>query len=82
MEKQTSGTSIQVLITDVVMPRICGKELTDRLLRRHPHLKVLYCSGHSEDTLLEHGVQPEKGGFLQKPFTHAVLAHKLRELLD
>jgi CheY-like chemotaxis protein len=81
VEKRTGGT-VHLLVTDVVMPNLGGRELAERLAGTYPHLKVLYCSGHSEDVIVRHGVLPHEGGFLQKPFSAATLAHKVREVLD
>jgi signal transduction histidine kinase len=81
VEKRTGG-AIHLLVTDVVMPSLGGRELAERLAGTYPHLKVLYCSGHSEDVIVRHGVLPHEGGFLQKPFSAATLAQKVREVLD
>jgi CheY-like chemotaxis protein len=72
---------IDLLVSDVVMPELGGRELAKHLLVKRPDLKVLFMSGHTEDIVLKEGV---KGGtpFLQKPFTPADLAHKVREILD
>jgi CheY-like chemotaxis protein len=77
-----AGDPIDLLVTDVVLPRLDGRELAESLLRQRPLLKVLYFSGHGEDAVLEHGVIPHQGGFLQKPFTASALAQKVRDDLD
>ncbi len=79
---QRHAGPIHLLVTDVVMPEKGGRELADALRRRRPHLKVLYMSGHTDDVVLRHGVAEETAAFLQKPFTPAVLAGRVRELLD
>jgi two-component system cell cycle sensor histidine kinase/response regulator CckA len=81
VENQTGG-AVHLLVTDVVMPNLGGRELAERLAGTFPHLKVLYCSGHSEDVIVRHGVLPHEGAFLQKPFSAATLAQKVREVLD
>ena len=72
---------IHLLVSDVVMPELGGRELLESALALRPGMKVLFISGHTEDTVLKEGVQ--KGtAFLQKPFTPIGLAQKVRETLD
>ncbi|MGA2590701.1 MAG: chemotaxis protein CheB [Bryobacteraceae bacterium] len=72
---------IDLLLTDVVMPEIGGRELAEGALKLRPGLKVMFISGHTQDVVLKEGVA--KGTpFLQKPFTPAGLAQKVRETLD
>ncbi len=67
------------MITDVVMPRIGGRELAEALSALRPEMKVLFMSGYTDRTLT--GVQ-EKDQFIRKPFTPAALARKVREVLE
>jgi two-component system CheB/CheR fusion protein len=72
---------IDLLVSDVVMPELGGRELAEGALKLRPALKVMFMSGHTQDVVLKEGVQ--KGtAFLQKPFTPVGLAQKVRETLD
>lgn len=73
---------IHLLITDVMMPQMGGKELAERLRVTHPHIKVLYTSGYMDEAMNQQGVLDPGLAFLQKPFTPAALAHKVREVLE
>jgi signal transduction histidine kinase/CheY-like chemotaxis protein len=78
---ETCAGAIDLLLTDVVMPQLGGRELADMAKKLRPDMKVLFMSGHTEDVVIKEGVQ--KGtAFLQKPFTPAGLAEKVRETLD
>ena len=78
---QYLGT-IQLLITDVIMPQMSGNEVADRMTRERPDLKVLYISGYTDDAIVHHGIVQEGMAFLQKPFTPEALVRKVREVLD
>ncbi len=73
---------IHVLLTDVVMPELGGRALSERLRAQRVETKVLYMSGYTDDAVVRHGVEAATVAFLQKPFTPQGLAKKLRELLD
>jgi len=73
---------IHLLLTDVVMPLMSGRELVQRLCGTHPHLKVLYTSGYTDDAIVRHGVLEPDAAFLEKPFTPQTLVQKIREVLD
>jgi two-component system, cell cycle sensor histidine kinase and response regulator CckA len=79
--KQTAGT-IDILLTDVVMPQIGGKPLSEKLTLERPEIKVLFLSGYTADSIVHHGVLEEGVAFLHKPFTAGDLARKVREVLD
>jgi CheY-like chemotaxis protein len=77
-----SAERIHLLITDVVMPELGGFGLAEQLASRDPALKVLYMSGHADDTVVRRGELPPGIAFLQKPFTAEALAQKVRSVLD
>ena len=72
---------INMLITDVVMPGMSGRELSARLCAACPQIKVLYLSGYTEDAIVHEGVIDPDTAFLQKPFTLQMLSRKVREVL-
>ncbi|MCP4686270.1 MAG: PAS domain S-box protein [bacterium] len=73
---------VHLLLTDVIMPGLNGKELYDRMSALVPNLKVLYFSGYAADIIADHGVLDEGISFLKKPFSVASLVSKVREVLD
>jgi DNA-binding response OmpR family regulator len=73
---------IHMLITDVVMPRLSGRELANRLAVERGDMKVLFISGYTDDSVFRHGVLEGGVAFLQKPFNLKSLAQKIREVLE
>jgi CheY-like chemotaxis protein len=76
------NASIDVLLTDVVMPGASGPELTRALVDRKPGLKVIFMSGYTEDAIVHHGVLDPGVAFIHKPFTSDALGRKIREVLN
>jgi len=81
ISKEHEGT-IDLIITDVVMPKMGGKETADRLQALHPQMKVIYMSGYTDNAIVRHGVLASGLNFLEKPFSPRALARKVREVLD
>jgi len=73
---------IHLLVTDVVMPKMSGRELADRLAEIHPKIKVLYMSGYADNAITYHGILEKGMNYIQKPFTIDGLARKVREVLN
>ncbi|HLX65112.1 MAG TPA: PAS domain S-box protein [Planctomycetota bacterium] len=73
---------IDLMLTDVVMPGISGRELADTLEREERPMNVLFMSGYTDDAVVRHGIHQEKVAFLQKPFAPFELLKKIRQVLD
>lgn len=79
---QNYPDTIDLLITDMVMPAMNGTELADKLSTTRPDIKVLFISGYSDDAIANHGLLAPDTLFLQKPFSPDALTRKVREMLD
>lgn len=77
-----NGKIVDLMITDVVMPEMGGRELAETITKDRPNIKVLYTSGYTDDTRIRQGIRDESSNFLQKPFTFDALSRKVRDLLD
>jgi two-component system, cell cycle sensor histidine kinase and response regulator CckA len=74
--------TVAMLITDVIMPKMGGRELSERLKKSCPDIKILFTSGYTDDAVLRHGITDAGANFLQKPFTYKSLARTVRSMLD
>jgi YesN/AraC family two-component response regulator len=72
---------IHMMITDVVMPEMNGRELADQLKVQRPEMKILFMSGYTADVIVQRGIDDNVVGLLRKPFSQAALAGKVREVL-
>ena len=81
LAEQYAG-GIDLLLTDVVMPTMNGKELAARIREMNPAVKTLFMSGYTSDVIAKRGVVDQNVEFIQKPFAMDALAHKVREVLD
>jgi two-component system, cell cycle sensor histidine kinase and response regulator CckA len=73
---------IDLLLSDVVMPNMSGRDLGEKFTRLSPHTKVIFTSGYTDDAVVRHGVYRAESDFIQKPFTVNGLLNKVREVLD
>lgn len=80
--KRLNEDEVQLLITDVVMPQMNGRQLAEKLSEKFQHLKCLYMSGYTADVIAHHGVKDEGVEFIDKPFSRQDLAAKVRDVLD
>src|SRR5581483_10957717 len=74
--------TIDLILTDVVMPEMSGPELSRRLLQLRPEMKVIFMSGYTDDTTIQYGLLNQGIEFLRKPFAMDDLARRVREVLD
>lgn len=79
---EEQGERIKLLLTDVVMPEMGGREVSEALRKLHPHIRVLFMSAYTEDEVILRGVRVAEVNFVSKPFTVNGLRSKVREVLD
>jgi two-component system, NtrC family, sensor kinase len=80
--EKLNGDKFDLVLTDVIMPEMGGKELVDRLRSSRPGIKVIYASGYAAEAITNHGTLEPNAAFLAKPYTFAALAQKVRDVLD
>jgi CheY-like chemotaxis protein len=76
------ANEIDLLVTDVIMPHMSGRELSERLAGLRPAMKILFMSGYTDDAVVRHGIFESTIDFIQKPLTPDALSRKVREVLD
>jgi len=79
---EAQSAPVDLVITDVIMPEMSGRELAEALRERAPNTRVLFTSGYTDDAVLRHGIQRAEVAFLRKPYTPIKLALKIREQLE
>ena len=82
LQKKHGDGRVDLLFTDLVMPHMSGRELSEKVLAENPGTKILFTTAYTEKAILHQGALNEGATLLQKPFTPAALAHKLRKVLD
>jgi PAS domain S-box-containing protein len=80
--RRCAGEPVALMITDVVMPEMSGRELAQKVREIQPDIQILFISGYTDEAVVQHGPLLTGSPFLQKPFTHDALVRKIREILD
>ena len=76
------GNDLDLILSDIVMPEMNGKEIIDSISKKHPGIKCLFMSGYTDDIIASHGILEEGISFIQKPFSSQELALTIRRILD
>jgi CheY-like chemotaxis protein len=79
---QESGEVIHLLLTDVIMPRLSGREFIDKVIGSRPNVKVLFMSGYTNDKFIKHSVEDSNMSLIHKPFSPDELLKRVRQILD
>ncbi|MEO8259270.1 MAG: response regulator [Acidobacteriota bacterium] len=79
---QTHAAPVQLLLTDVIMPQMSGRQLADIITRDHRSIRILYMSGYTDDAIVRHGILNPGIAFIHKPFMPDQLLARVREVLD
>jgi CheY-like chemotaxis protein len=74
--------TIDLVLTDIVMPRMSGRELVEQITVQRPDVRILYMSGYTDDVIIRKGLHDPSASFMEKPFTTASLAERVRKRLD
>lgn len=82
MVREFKNIQLNLLLTDVVLPGMSGREIRDHVTRLRPGIKVIFMSGYTDDAVIRHGIRKQEMDFIQKPFSMNALACKVREVLD
>ncbi len=80
--EKAGASQIDLLLTDVIMPQMSGRELAHKIVQAQPGIKVLFMSGYTDTAIVQHGILEEGVNFIQKPFSPKDLVQRLREILD
>jgi two-component system cell cycle sensor histidine kinase/response regulator CckA len=78
---ETNKSRIHLLLTDLILPRLSGRELAERIMAQRPEIKCLFMSGYTDDSVVKSGILEHQMPFLQKPFSMEALLQKIREIL-
>jgi len=78
----TYSESVSLLLTDVIMPRMSGRELKNQVSKRHPEIKILFMTGYTDESITHNGILDSDVAFIEKPFSPAGLVRKVREVLE
>jgi two-component system cell cycle sensor histidine kinase/response regulator CckA len=79
---EMNRTHIHLVVTDVVMPELGGREVADQVVALHPETRILFLSGYTADAIVRTGIHQTEVALLHKPFTPSMLAARIREILD
>lgn len=79
---KSSDLKIDLLLTDMIMPNLSGKQLAEKALKQRPKLKILYMSGYTDEVIIHQGIQGKRTSFIHKPFTNNELLRQIRQILD
>ena len=79
---EKTGDKIDLVITDIIMPQMSGREMAEKVSENYPRIKILFTSGYSSNSIAKHGLSDPNTHFIQKPFTLETISLKVRKVLD